>query len=203
MTLRDGRHSVNALCHAILRAEFEYLLKVMRDETASWTFCPSMRLAKHHMRSYHQLILRHDFDLRFRGRPIVTIHKILAVCSLAAWISTPASAESLMHDFYTSLGPADAYNSRAQPLDNICAILQQDRANWHKFGKREQFDGGDFFFTTPARRALITQTCQYDASYYAQPGERIRSGVRNFYVYVRVFGSGGAVTRVLISEGAG
>ncbi|MGB7240792.1 MAG: hypothetical protein WBC93_01735 [Sulfitobacter sp.] len=112
-------------------------------------------------------------------------------------------AETLMVDYYSLLGPADAYNSRGVPLNDLCAIVQQDRANWHRFGNREQYDGGDFFFDSTDRRAMIAGRCQYDPSYYANPGARIRNGTRSFYVYVQVFGNNGRVSRVLISEGAG
>ena len=124
---------------------------------------------------------------------------------LALLVTLPhvAQAESLITEYYSLLGPADAYNSRGAALNDFCAIAQQDSANWHKFGKREEFDAADPFFTTPARRALFTGRCQYDASYYANPGARIRNGTRHFYVHVRVFGNGDQVTRILISEGAG
>lgn len=112
-------------------------------------------------------------------------------------------AEQLMVDYYSLLGPMDAYNSRGQPLNDLCAIAQQDRANWHRFHKREASDGGDMFFHTSDRRSMMTGKCQYDRGYYVNPGQRIRNGTRHFYVYVRVFGSNGYVTRVLISEGAG
>lgn len=120
-----------------------------------------------------------------------------------AFASTPANAESLMHDYFTLLGRVDAYNSRGQPLDGICAIAQQDRANWHRFNKREASDGGDFFFTSPERRSLFSSRCQADPGYYRNAGNRIRSGDRSFYVYVRVYGVNGQVTRIQIVEGAG
>lgn len=112
-------------------------------------------------------------------------------------------AESLMVDYFSLLGPVDAYNSSGKPLDDLCAIVQQDRANWHRFKKREQADSGDLFFNSPERRAMMQGKCQYDATYFASPGVRIRSGARSFFVYVRVFGNNGVVSRVLITEGAG
>ncbi|MCR8546606.1 hypothetical protein M4578_02100 [Salipiger sp. P9] len=120
-------------------------------------------------------------------------------------LCAPASvrAESLIVEYFTLLGPADAWNSRGQRLDELCAIVQQDRANWHRFGNREQGDGGDPFFNTSERRARIAGKCAYDRSYYADAGARIRSGSRHFYVYVRVFGTGDRISRVVIAEGAG
>ncbi len=114
-----------------------------------------------------------------------------------------AQAESLLVEYYSGLGPNDAFNSRGQPLDDLCAIVQQDRANWHRFNRRDEFDQGDGFFTSSDRRAMMTGRCVYDPAYYADPGVRIRNGTRYFYVHVRVFGSNGRISRVLVTEGAG
>ena len=118
-------------------------------------------------------------------------------------LSTSAAAEQLIVDYYTLLGPVDAVNSSGAPLDDLCAILQQDRANWHRFKKREQYDGGDLFFDSTERRAAMAGKCDFDRSYFANPGQKIRSGDRSFYVYVQVFGSGTQISRILIAEGAG
>jgi len=89
------------------------------------------------------------------------------------------------------------------PLNNVCAIVQQDRANWHRFNRRDQFDAADPYFINADRRAQIPAICVFDPGYYANAGARIRNGSRSFYVYVRAFGSGGRVTRLVITEGAG
>ena len=125
------------------------------------------------------------------------------VSALLLSAPTIAQAETLMVDYFSLLGPADAYNSRGQPLNDLCTIVQQDRANWHKFRNREELDRGDFFFDSVYKRAMIAGKCEYDRSYYANSGARIRNGTRSFYVYVRVYGSNGQVSRVLIAEGAG
>ncbi len=126
----------------------------------------------------------------------------LTVLLLVA-LAPNARAEALITSYYSLLGPADAFNSRGQPLDDLCTILRQDRANWHRFNKREEFDAGDPYFGSPENRAKLDGKCQYDRAYFADPGTRIRNGSRSFYVFVQVFGSNGQITRVLISEGAG
>ena len=123
--------------------------------------------------------------------------------AVLTFVPEPSRAESLLFDYYTLLGPTDAFNSRGQPLDDFCAIVRQDRANWHRFNKRDSSDSGDPFFGAPEIRAMITGKCVYDPNYFANPGARIRNGSRQFFVYVRVFGQNGQVTRVLIAEGAG
>ncbi|MEM9269745.1 MAG: hypothetical protein AAGA78_12495, partial [Pseudomonadota bacterium] len=67
----------------------------------------------------------------------------------------------------------------------------------------DEFDTGDTFFTSSDRRAMIAGKCDYDRSYYANPGQRIRSGERSFFVHVLVYGSGTQITRVVVREGAG
>ncbi len=131
--------------------------------------------------------------------------KVLLSAASILFLGLPALAQSeqLMVDYYSLLGQNDAYNSRGQPLNDLCAIAQQDRANWHRFNRRDEFDQGDSFFVSSDRRAMMTGRCEYDRSYFANPGTRIRNGTRSFYVHVRVFGTGGQITRVRISEGAG
>ena len=110
-----------------------------------------------------------------------------------------AIAESLIVEYYATLTPSDTYNSRGAPLNDVCAIVRQDRANVHKFGNPDG-DRPDDFFTSPDRRAMITGKCVYDRSHHTV--ERIRNQVIGF-VLVRVYGSGEVVTRVQIIEAAG
>lgn len=128
-------------------------------------------------------------------------HFLAAIAAVT--IGTSAQAQDTMVEYFTILTPTDAFNSRGQPLDDICAIVQQDRANWHRFNKRDQADSADWFFDSPERRAMIAGNCEYDRSYFANAGARIRNGDRQFFVYVRVYGSNGQIRRVLIAEGAG
>ena len=110
-----------------------------------------------------------------------------------------AAAESLMFEYYTTLSPRDTYNSKGVPLKNVCAIVQQDRSNVHRFGNPDR-DSSDSFFTTPERRAMITGKCDYDRKHHTV--DRIRNQVIGF-VLVRVYGNGSAVSRVQILEAAG
>ncbi|WP_299603047.1 hypothetical protein [uncultured Tateyamaria sp.] len=112
----------------------------------------------------------------------------------------PTSAQQFTFEYYAMLSPQDTYNSSGLPLNDVCGIVQQDRANVHKFGRRDSADNIDPFFTTAERRAMIAGRCEYDPSYHTV--ERIRSQFIGF-VLVRVFGNGNTVTRVQIFEAAG
>ena len=48
--------------------------------------------------------------------------------------------DDFMFSYFTWLSPRDTYNSRGAPLNDVCAIVQQDRANVHKFGNPDSSD---------------------------------------------------------------
>ena len=108
-------------------------------------------------------------------------------------------ADTVLLEYYTTLSTADTYNSRGQPLDDVCGIVQQDRANVHRFGNPDG-DPVDHFFVTPERRAMIAGRCVYDPGHHTVA--RIRNRVIGF-VRVVVLGRDGYVTQVQVFEGAG
>ena len=112
-----------------------------------------------------------------------------------------ATAQQLLGEYYTLIGPQDFFNSSGTRLGNFCAIIQQDRANYHRFGIRDEGDGWDPFFENRAARSRISQTC------YTPPGNEylrdfLLSG-RTRFLWVQVYGSGGVITAVEVREGAG
>ncbi|ETW13380.1 hypothetical protein ATO8_09211 [Roseivivax marinus] len=123
----------------------------------------------------------------------------LALVLLVTFGSSTAKAQSVMFEYYATLSPRDTYSSQGVPFDDVCAIVQQDRANVHRFGNPDG-DEPDSFFTTPERRAMIAGKCDYDRTHHT--AERIRSQNIGF-VLVRVYGSGGQIARVRIFEAAG
>lgn len=123
---------------------------------------------------------------------------ITLLISLGLWAGA-ATAESPMFEYYATLSPQDTYNSRGQPLNDVCAIVQQDRANVHRFGNPDG-ERPDGFFTNADRRAMIAGKCVYDRNHHTV--DRIRSQFIGF-VLVRVYGNGNTVSRVQIIEAAG
>ncbi|MEO1609895.1 MAG: hypothetical protein AAFR90_11265 [Pseudomonadota bacterium] len=115
-------------------------------------------------------------------------------------LSSPASAESFMFSYNTLLSPVDAFNSRGEPLEGWCALLKQDRANFHRFNKRDADDEADPFFNTSERRALMSGKCEVDPRAFKDPGAQIRSGNREFYLNVRVYGDGTRVTQITTAD---
>jgi len=126
---------------------------------------------------------------------------LLLICAvfLLALSYGPAHAQGAMFEYYATLSTNDTYSSQGVPLNDVCAIVQQDRANVHRFGNPDG-EKPDPFFTTKERRAMISGKCVYDRNHHTV--ERIRSRYIGF-VLVRVYGSGGQVSRVEIFEAAG
>ena len=127
--------------------------------------------------------------------------KLFYILLSTIFAAAPTLADDLMFSYNTELSQADAYSSQGRPLEGWCSLIQQDRANWHRFSKRDADDEPDPFFDSSERRALIEGTCRVAQGQFADPGEQIRSGNRQFYLTIRVFGQGGRVTRTEFSDG--
>jgi hypothetical protein len=80
-----------------------------------------------------------------------TILAFAAVCLLG--FTTTASANVIVE--YTALiSEEDIYSGKGDRLRSIAAIIQQDRANVHKYGNPDD-DSVDRYFRSAARRAEI------------------------------------------------
>lgn len=126
-----------------------------------------------------------------------------ALAALAlALPAAPATAQQLLATYFAMLDPHDMRNSSGVTLRDFGAILQQDRANYHRFGRRNEMDGSDPFFGNPALRARIPEL------YARGPGapdyirRMVLSGTPRF-VMIRVYGQNGTPAWIEVSEGAG
>lgn len=90
--------------------------------------------------------------------------KVLNATALAAVLTTglalaaaaPAEARRAPWDSYcATLSARDHFNSNGQRLTTAAAIIRQDRANYHKFRRRDSDDEGDSFFGSQANRARL------------------------------------------------
>ena len=80
---------------------------------------------------------------------------VIAVAFVAAAISTPVSAQTLVESYVAFLSEADHFNSNGQRLTSAAAIIRQDRANFHRFGRGDPGDEGDRFFASIDNRAAM------------------------------------------------
>ena len=77
----------------------------------------------------------------------------------AAIAVTPltAQAQQVLAQYYTTLAAEDFTHSRGVRLGTFGAILQQDRANFHRFGIRHGGDESDPYFANKQLRAGISE----------------------------------------------
>jgi hypothetical protein len=107
--------------------------------------------------------------------------------------AAPAQAqEQFWGGYMTYLGPEDRVNSRGVRLTSAEAIVQQDRANMHRFGIRHARDERDPWFNTKESRAAMGRALRIP-SYYADIITKYDA-----LVYVSVYGVSGRITRISI-----
>ncbi len=78
----------------------------------------------------------------------------LGICIMVAF-STFLQAEAPIEIYYARLGSQDHYNSRGNRLESVAGIIRQDRANYHKFYRRDSEDTGDSYFASKSNRAVL------------------------------------------------
>ncbi|MFD1511567.1 hypothetical protein [Lacimonas salitolerans] len=86
---------------------------------------------------------------------MIVFSRILAVVAVTGLGGAGAMAQETIGSYYAALGPQDYVNSKGARLRDFGAILQQDRANYHRFNRRDPQDQGDPFFGDAQRRAMI------------------------------------------------
>lgn len=80
------------------------------------------------------------------------LRQLIIVSLLVAAASADASEVVTYH---ARLSEQDHLSTEGKRLKSVAAILSQDRANYHRFHKRDTNDQGDPFFITRAHRALF------------------------------------------------
>lgn len=81
--------------------------------------------------------------------------RLLPFALLPLLFFTGASAYDGLTLYGTNLSRRDRVNSSGAPLHVIREILQQDRANYYKFKRRDPEDQPDGFFTSAKSRRLF------------------------------------------------
>lgn len=80
------------------------------------------------------------------------IYRLFLIAMLAA---SAASAQQSVAAYYAEIGYEDFFNSRGQPIRDVGGVVQQDRANYHRFGIRHGADESDPYFHQRSWRAGI------------------------------------------------
>lgn len=79
----------------------------------------------------------------------------LAAVLAAAAISPAIARQSPLDSYCADLSAHDHFNSNGERLTTAAAIIRQDRANYHKFHRRDPGDEGDSYFGLQANRARL------------------------------------------------
>ena len=101
-----------------------------------------------------------------------------------------------MYSAYIS--PADMHNSKGAALTSLGAALQQDRANFHRFGRRDARDEGDPLFADRALRARIPQMVRAGGDDRGRFAQMVRRG-EPFGVTVFVCGNGNLPSTIFLA----
>ena len=118
--------------------------------------------------------------------------RILAVVAalLATAVATPVRAQQLVESYTAYLSEADHFNSNGQRLTSAAAIIRQDRANYHRFGRGDPGDEGDRYFASIDNRAAMERMLERGR---ASPGVINAIVNRTPLVRVDIYRDGGDV----------
>ncbi|MEM8652934.1 MAG: hypothetical protein AAGF54_20600 [Pseudomonadota bacterium] len=114
----------------------------------------------------------------------------------------PASAEEVIAEYLTWLDAKDTVSSKGVKLKSFGAVLAQDRANFHRFGIKQELDTSDPIFSKREMRAKLPKLYEAGEPVAAYIYDDVMSG-KGHYVYVRIIGNNGRITHVNVYEGAG
>ncbi|MGP6085393.1 hypothetical protein [Antarctobacter jejuensis] len=123
---------------------------------------------------------------------------IAGVASITLALSAPvvSAQEMLVAEYLMQADTHDMYNSNGVRLNSFCQIVQQDRANFHRFGKPGPMDQYDSVFHDANNRMRIPQTCVVVGQ--GQRGvNNVMSGQPDVFS-VKVYVQGGVISTVLI-----
>ncbi len=117
-------------------------------------------------------------------------------------LTTPVFAEEVIAEYSTWLDAKDTVSSKGVKLDTFGAVLAQDRANYHRFGIRQELDTSDPVFSNRKMRAKLPQLYTAGLPVESYIHKDVMSG-HGHYVFVRIMGKNGHITHVNVYEGAG
>lgn len=123
--------------------------------------------------------------------------------ALALVTAKPATAQVLMGSYYAEIGPQDRRNSSGASLSDPGGILQQDRANVHRFGIRHPGDQIDDRFDNPESRAMLPDLFRQGQHGAGVDADLLGQGAAQARLIVLVCGDGASVTHVVVDRVGG
>jgi hypothetical protein len=129
---------------------------------------------------------------------------LIFAMGLGAITPLAAMAQETIGSYYAALGPQDYRNSRGLPLTSFADVLQQDRANYHRFGRRDPYDQGDPFFGKSAMRSAIPALyAAWNNGWWDQHFSPATSAPLDADVYVVICGTGGKISHLIVNYANG
>lgn len=129
------------------------------------------------------------------------MHKVI-ISVIFLLFANGANAQDFMGEYLAWLGPNDIRNSSGVKMKSLGDVVAQDRANFHRFGVIDELDTGDPYFSQRSLRTRIPQLVKAGRSVEKYIINDVLSG-RGHYVYIRLYGINGRITRMDVHEGAG
>ena len=85
----------------------------------------------------------------------MTVSKAVAVAGLiaATVLAGSARADDMLGSYVARISDRDHRASDGYPLSSAAQMVRQDRANWHKFHRRDSDDQSDPWFRSDGSRA--------------------------------------------------
>ena len=81
--------------------------------------------------------------------------KLLLPLLLLAVFAGSARADRLLESYTARLSSQDHFSSAGARLTSAAAVIRQDRANFHKFGRQDPEDEGDQYFAAARNREVL------------------------------------------------
>jgi hypothetical protein len=85
----------------------------------------------------------------------MSIVRVMIAAALVAVAAPAAAQHGPLGHYNARLSPRDHFNSNGERLRTVAAILRQDRANFHRFNRRDRGDQWDGFFANANNRAAL------------------------------------------------
>ena len=121
---------------------------------------------------------------------------LAALVLMAVSLAGPALAQGNVIASYSAfLSMTDHYNSSGQKLTQPWQVIRQDRANFHRFELRDDWDDWDPVFDSANNRAKL-ENLLMQTSFSA--GDRYLIVNNEIFINVTVYGNGKSVTGVYV-----
>lgn len=105
----------------------------------------------------------------------------------------------VIEQYRAFIGRDDLFNSRGMRLTQPWEILRQDRANFHRFGIRQQNEGSDSYFATTENRKKMESMVRSGFT-LQEAGDAIVNGLVWVNVQIIGYGTTGKSVRVSVER---